>query len=116
MLWADLVLLAAAFTATPTPRDVGRCPTRAATAGGVDRVVRMQFDEFDGSDDEYDEALARYTALGLFDDAKKKAGSLMSFEDDEEDDMTPEEMVALSKKVLSNAMEASANNTKAAES
>ena len=42
--------------------------------------------------DEYEEALARYTALGLFDNLPKEV--------EEDDDATPEEMAALSQEYL----------------
>ena len=110
-MWPEItVLLVSAFTPTPSPSVA-----RAVAWHGFSRVAAgrpvMQFDDYDGSDDDYDDALERYRALGLFDDAAKKSGSLMD-DDDDDDDMTTEQMVALSQSVLDKAKQNAANRTK----
>jgi Fe-S cluster biogenesis protein NfuA len=76
----------------PSPATLVRTvtPRRAAT------VVACDYE--DGVMDEYEEALERYRSLGVLDGA----GALVE-EEDEEDDVTPEQMVEWSARVRSEA-------------
>lgn len=67
----------------------------------------IDMDDYDGAEDEYEEAYARYAALGLFSRDAAEA-------EDEDDDATPEEMVALSKRLQNRTVTADEAARKAA--
>jgi len=79
----------------------------------ANRLTAQLFGEgdFDGEEDEYEEALSRYEALGIFDGGglgqSAAADRGDDDDDDDDDDTTPEMMLELSMQVLEQAQQSS---------